>query len=132
MPGLGSRDSGSPEALCLMMQGPRVAPGRGLVQVGEQGLSRLLTRVVCELDSDWLGCAQGFLSIQSLDGFLRLDPLVKADESHTPRDTWQGEGIGLRYSVPSRVTLPPWDTLALSTLSSWRSDLWPGPAGFWK
>lgn len=64
--------------------------------MGEQGLPCLLTRVVCKLDRDGLSCAQWFLPVQSLDGFLCLDPLVKADESHTPRDTCQGcEGISL-------------------------------------
>ena len=52
---------GSPEALCLVVQGPCIAPGRGLVELGEQRLARLLTRVVGKLDRDGLGRTQRLL-----------------------------------------------------------------------
>lgn len=58
--------------------------------MSEQGLPGLLTWVVGKLDRDGLGRAQRLLPVQSFDGLLGLNPFVKADESHTPRDTCQG------------------------------------------
>lgn len=67
------------------MQGTRVPPGRRLVQLGQQRLARLLTRVVGELHGDGLRSPQGLLAIQALDGFLRLVAFVKPDETYSPR-----------------------------------------------
>lgn len=78
-----------------MMQGTSIAPSRGLVQVGEQGLPCLLTWVVCKLDRDRLSSTQWLLPIQSFDSLFCLDPLVKADESHAPRDTCRGTRVSV-------------------------------------
>ena len=74
----------SPEPLGLVVQGPRVTPVGGLVQLGQQGLAGLLAGVVGELDGDGLGGAGRLLTVQALDGLLSLYPLIKADEAHAP------------------------------------------------
>ena len=83
-PGAGGRGS-VPESLGLVVQGPRVASSGCLVQLGQQGLARLLTGVVGELDGDGLGRAQGFLAVQALDGLLRLVAFVEPDETYSSR-----------------------------------------------
>ena len=74
-----------PESLGLVVEGTRVAACGRLVQLGQQGLARLLTRVVGELDGDGLRRTQGFLPVQPLDGLLRLVPFVEPDETYSPR-----------------------------------------------
>lgn len=79
-----------PEALSLVVQRASVAACSGLVQLGEQGLARLLAGVVGELHRDGFGCAQGLLAVQALDGLFCLVPLVKPDEAHSSRYTCSG------------------------------------------
>lgn len=70
------------------MERARVAPVRGLVELGEQGLAGLLAGVVGELHSNRFCSTAGLLAIQPFDGFFCLDPLIKADESHPSGDSW--------------------------------------------
>lgn len=72
------------------MERARVAPVRGLVQLGEQGLAGLLAGVVGKLHSNRFCSTAGLLAIQPFDGFFCLDPLIKADESHPSGDSWGG------------------------------------------
>lgn len=72
-----------PEALSLVVQGPRVAAGSSLVQLRQQSLACLLTGVVGELDSYGLSSTQRLLSVQAFDGLFCFISLVKPDEAHS-------------------------------------------------
>lgn len=76
-----------PEALCLLCEGSWVPSIGRLVQLGQQGLAGLLAWVVGKLDRYGLGGARRLLTVQALDGLLRLDPPVKTNESNSPGNT---------------------------------------------
>lgn len=80
-----------PEALSLVVQRAGVAASSCLVKLGKQGLSRLLTGVVCELHGDGLGGTQRLLTVQAFDGLLCLISLVEPNESYSARYTCSGQ-----------------------------------------
>ena len=75
-----------PEALCLLCEGSWVPSIGRLIQLGQQGLARLLARVVGKLDRDWLGGARRLLAVQALDGLLGLNPPIETDEADSSGD----------------------------------------------
>ena len=77
-----------PEPLSLVVKWARVAPVRGLVELGEQGLAGLLAGVVGKLHSYRVRSTAGLLAIQTFDCFFCLNPLIKSDESHPSGHSW--------------------------------------------
>lgn len=77
-----------PEPLSLVVKWARVAPVRGLVELGEQGLAGLLAGVVGKLHSNRFRSTAGLLAIQTFDCFFCLNPLIKSDESHPSGHSW--------------------------------------------
>lgn len=81
------------------MDGSREASRSGRLrrQVGGQRWERLaVARIVGKLDGDRLRVVLGDGAVQLLDGALRLDALVKADEANALGQTYEGEGTPVR------------------------------------
>lgn len=93
-----------PEALCLLCEGSWVPSIGRLIQLGQQGLARLLARVVSELDRDGFGGARRFLAVQALDGLLGLDSPVKADEADASGNTWGRDADRFVVETPAEFT----------------------------